>query len=102
MSFFSDPLGADFMLRALLGGTLVAVICGVVGTWVVIRGMAFLGEAIGHGMLPGVALATVLGAPVLLGGALSAVVMSAAIGSLQRSGRLSCAPFEGPSPPDSQ
>ena len=89
MSFFSDPLGADFMLRALLGGTLVAVICGVVGTWVVIRGMAFLGEAIGHGMLPGVALATVLGAPVLLGGALSAVVMSAAIGSLQRSGRLS-------------
>jgi zinc/manganese transport system permease protein len=83
------PLGADFMLRALVGGTLVAVICGVVGTWVVIRGMAFLGEAIGHGMLPGVALATVLGAPVLLGGAVSAAVMSAAIGSLQRSGRLS-------------
>jgi zinc/manganese transport system permease protein/manganese/iron transport system permease protein len=77
------------MLRALLGGTLVAAICGVVGTWVVIRGMAFLGEAIGHGMLPGVALATVLGAPVLLGGAVSAAIMSAAIGSLQRSGRLS-------------
>lgn len=89
MSFFTDPLGADFMLRALLGGALVAVICGVVGTWVVIRGMAFLGEAIGHGMLPGVALATVVGAPVLLGGAISAVVMSAAIGSLQRRGRLS-------------
>ena len=77
------------MVRALVGGTLVAVICGVVGTWVVIRGMAFLGEAIGHGMLPGVALATVLGAPILLGGAVSAVVMSAAIGSMQRSGRLS-------------
>lgn len=68
---------------------LVAVICGVVGTWVVIRGMAFLGEAIGHGMLPGVALATVLGLPVLVGGAVSAVTMSALIGVLQRRGRLS-------------
>jgi zinc/manganese transport system permease protein len=89
MTFLTEPWGADFMLRALVGGTLVAAICGVVGTWVVIRGMAFLGEAIGHGMLPGVALATVLGAPVLLGGALSAVVMSAGIGSLHRRGRVS-------------
>lgn len=85
----TDPFAADFMLRALVGGVLVAAICGVVGTWVVIRGMAFLGEAIGHGMLPGVALATVLGAPVLVGGALSAAAMSAAIGALQRRGRLS-------------
>lgn len=84
-----DPFTADFVLRALLGGALVAVICGVVGTWVVIRGMAFLGEAIGHGMLPGVAVATVLGLPVLVGGAASAVTMSALIGVLQRRGRLS-------------
>jgi zinc/manganese transport system permease protein len=76
-------------MRALLGGALVATICGVVGTWVVIRGMAFLGEAIGHGMLPGVALATVVGAPVMLGGAASAIAMSALIGMLQRRGRLS-------------
>ncbi|MGJ0203951.1 zinc ABC transporter permease AztB [Leucobacter sp. gxy201] len=83
------PFAVDFFTRALTGGLLVAVICGVVGTWVVIRGMAFLGEAIGHGMLPGVALATVTGAPVLIGAALSAGVMSAAIGLLQRRGRLS-------------
>lgn len=83
-----EPFRTDFMLQALAGGVLVAVICGVVGTWVVIRGMAFLGEAIGHGMLPGVALATVLGAPVMLGGAVSAIVMSATIGALQRRGRL--------------
>jgi zinc/manganese transport system permease protein len=87
--WFSDPFSTDFMVRALLGGALVAAICGVVGTWVVIRGMAFLGEAIGHGMLPGVALATVLGLPVLVGGAISAGAMSAAIGALQRRGRLS-------------
>ncbi|KQQ00032.1 MULTISPECIES: zinc ABC transporter permease AztB [unclassified Rathayibacter] len=84
-----EPFALDFLQRALLGGGLVAVLCGVVGTWVVIRGMAFLGEALAHGMLPGVALATVLGLPVLLGGALSAVVMSLGIAALQRRGRLS-------------
>lgn len=83
------PFAADFFARALIGGVLVAAICGIVGTWVVIRGMAFLGEAIGHGMLPGVAIATVAGAPLLLGAAASAVVMSAAIAVLQRRGKLS-------------
>jgi zinc/manganese transport system permease protein/manganese/iron transport system permease protein len=84
-----DPLSVDFMQRALVGGSLVAVLCGVVGTWVVIRGMAFLGEALAHGMLPGVALATVLGLPVLAGAAVSAIAMSIGIGALQRRARLS-------------
>lgn len=89
VSFLLDPFSAGFVVRAATGGVLVAVICGVVGTWVVIRGMAFFGEAIGHGMLPGVALATVAGFPVMLGGAASAVTMSVTIGFLQRRGRLS-------------
>lgn len=89
MHWLTDPFTADFFLRALLGGALVALICGLVGTWVVIRGMAFLGEAIGHGMLPGVALATVAGAPVIIGGAVSAIAMSALISLLQRRGKLS-------------
>ncbi|NQX05091.1 metal ABC transporter permease [Rathayibacter sp. VKM Ac-2856] len=89
LSGILEPFALDFLQRALLGGALVAVLCGVVGTWVVIRGMAFLGEALAHGMLPGVALATVLGAPVLVGGAVSAVAMSLGIAALQRRGRLS-------------
>ena len=84
-----EPFSLDLLRRALLGGSLVAVLCGVVGTWVVVRGMAFLGEALAHGMLPGVALATVLGLPVLVGGALSAVAMSLGVAALQRRGRLS-------------
>ncbi|WP_368497468.1 zinc ABC transporter permease AztB [Herbiconiux sp. A18JL235] len=84
-----EPFALDFLQRALVGGSLVAVLCGVVGTWVVIRGMAFLGEALAHGMLPGVAAATLLGLPVLVGGAVSAVAMSLGIGALQRRGRLS-------------
>lgn len=83
------PFALDFVQRGMLGGALVAILCGVVGTWVVIRGMAFLGEALAHGMLPGVALATVLGLPVLVGGALSAVAMSVGIGALQRRAKLS-------------
>lgn len=89
MPWILAPFAADFMARALVGGVLIACLCAVVGTWVVTRGMAFLGEAIGHGMLPGVAVATLAGWPALVGGAASAIAMSAAIGALQRRGRLS-------------
>lgn len=89
MTWLAEPFSLDFVQRALAGGALVAVLCGVVGTWVVVRGMAFLGEALAHGMLPGVALATVLGFPVVLGATVSAVAMSLGIGALQRRGRLS-------------
>ncbi|MCW2814235.1 MAG: transporter permease [Nocardioides sp.] len=84
-----DPFAYEFFQRAAVGGALVAVLCGVVGTWVVVRSMAFLGEALAHGMLPGVAFATIAGLPVLLGAAASAAVMSAALGLMQRRGRLS-------------
>lgn len=84
-----DPFALDFLHRGMVGGALVAILCAVVGTWVVIRGMAFLGEALAHGMLPGVALATVLSLPILVGGALSAIAMSLGIGALQRRARLS-------------
>ena len=89
MTWFLDPFSADFMLRALGGGLLVAAICAVVGTWVVIRGMAFLGEAMAHGMLPGVAVAGLLGLPAIAGAAASAVVMSVGVGLVSRRGRLS-------------
>lgn len=89
MSWLLDPFSLVFVQRALLGGVLVAVLCAVAGTWVIVRGMAFLGEALAHGMLPGVALATVLGLPVLAGAAVSAVVMSLGIGVLQRRAKVS-------------
>lgn len=89
MSALLDPFTVVFVQRALLTGALVAIICGVVGTWVVLRGMAFLGEAMAHGMLPGIAVATLIGAPPILGAALSAGGMSLGIGLLQRRGRLS-------------
>lgn len=89
MSFLLDPFALAFVQRALLVGALVAVICAVVGTWVVLRGMAFLGEAMAHGMLPGIAVATLIGIPPIFGAAVSAAVMSGGIGMLQRRGRVS-------------
>lgn len=89
MPWFLSPFAVDFMQRALLGGVLVAAVCAVVGTWVVIRGMAFLGEALGHGMLPGVAVASLVGVPAIIGAAAAATAMSLGVGALRRRGVLS-------------
>jgi ABC-type Mn2+/Zn2+ transport system permease subunit len=64
-----------FMLRALVAGVLVAIACGVIGTFVVLRGLAFIGDALAHGVLPGIAAALLLGLPGMLGAAVGAVVM---------------------------
>lgn len=89
MTWIIEPFTAAFLLRALVGGLLVAAVCGVVGTWVVLRGLAFLGEAMAHGMLPGVATAALLGLPPVAGAAVSAVVMTAGVSLVSRRGRLS-------------
>ncbi|AOS64609.1 zinc ABC transporter permease AztB [Actinoalloteichus hymeniacidonis] len=89
MDWLFLPFEVSFVQRALVAGLLVSLICALVGTWVVLRGMAFLGDAMSHGMLPGVALASMFGANVLLGAALSAGVMAFGVTMLSRSGRLS-------------
>jgi zinc/manganese transport system permease protein len=89
VTWLTDPFSVDFMLRALAAGVLAAVLCAVVGTWVLVRGMAFLGEALAHGMLPGVALATLTGVPAVLGAAVSAGAMVLGVGILRRRSGLS-------------
>lgn len=78
-----------FMLRALLAGVLVAVACGVIGTFVVLRGMAFIGDALAHGVLPGIAGAILLGLPGMLGAAVGAVVMIGGVTLVTTRSRLS-------------
>jgi len=84
-----DPLMVSFVRRALFAGMLVSVLCGLVGTWVVLRGMAFMSEAISHGMLPGVAVAYLAGANLLVGAAASAVVMILGVAWVSKNSRLS-------------
>lgn len=89
MEWLLDPLSASFVQRAVLGGSLVAVFCAVVGTWVVVRGMAFLGDAMSHGLLPGIAVASLLGGNLLLGAALSAAATAAGVSAISRNRRVS-------------
>jgi ABC-type Mn2+/Zn2+ transport system permease subunit len=61
LSIFVQPLSYAFMLRGLVASVIVGVVCAVVGVYVVLRGMAFLGDALAHAVLPGVALGYLLG-----------------------------------------
>ncbi|PXY22743.1 zinc ABC transporter permease AztB [Prauserella muralis] len=88
MEWLIAPFEVSFVQRALWGGLLVSAVCALAGTWVVLRGMAFLGDAMAHGMLPGLALASLLGGNLLLGAAVSAVVMAAGVTALGRTGKL--------------
>ena len=89
MEWLLSPFEVAFVQRALWGGVLVSCVCALAGTWVVLRGMAFLGDAMSHGMLPGVATASLLGANPLLGAGVSAAVMALGVTALSRSPRLS-------------
>jgi manganese/iron transport system permease protein len=82
--WFVDPFSVGFMQRALVAGLLVSVLCACAGVWVVQRGLAFLGDALGHGLLPGVAIAHLMGANLLVGAALSAATLVAGIGYVSR------------------
>ncbi len=84
MDWLIAPFELAFQQRALLGGSLAAVSLAVVGTWVVIRGMTFLGDALVHGVIPGIALAILLGFNVLIGAAIAAVVMILGINLVHR------------------
>lgn len=78
-----------FMQRALVAGVLVAIACAVVGTFVVLRGLAFIGDALAHGVLPGIAAAILLGLPGMLGAAVGAVVMIGGVTLVTGRSRLS-------------
>lgn len=90
MSWFVSPFTDNpFLQRSLLAGVLVAVSCAIAGTFVVLRGLAFLGDALAHGVLPGVAGALLLGAPGILGAAVGAAVMIAGVNVVTTRSRLS-------------
>ena len=67
MSFIVDAFEPAFMQRALIGSLLAIVASSLVGTWVVLRGLAFLGDALAHGVIPGIALAVLFGYNLFLG-----------------------------------
>ena len=84
MEWFLDPFALAFQQRALIGGALAAIMSAIVGTWLVLRGMSFFGDAFVHGVVPGIAAAVVLDINPLFGAAVAAGVMVFAIEVVNR------------------
>jgi manganese/iron transport system permease protein len=88
LELLTQPLSYPFMLRGLLASLMVGTLCAVVGTYVVLRGMAFFGDALAHAILPGVALAYLLGANLFWGALAMGLLTAVGIGYLSRRGQV--------------
>ena len=89
IEFLVAPFEFAFMQRALLGGILVGGICALVGTYVVLRGLAFVGDALAHAAFPGVVIAYLLKGNIYLGAAVFALATALGIGFVSRRARMS-------------
>lgn len=84
LHWLTQPFSYAFMIRGMWASLIVGVVCPVLGTYVVLRGMAFLGDALAHIILPGVVMAFLLGWPLAAGALLVGVLAALAIGALGR------------------
>jgi len=84
MDVLLEPLAFSYFVRALVASAMVGVVCAVVGTYVVLRGVAFIGDAIAHAGFPGVVAAYLLNVPFYLGATVAAVVTALAIGAVTK------------------
>ena len=92
MSFLFEPLSYEFMQRGMLAAVLVGIVCAVVGTFVVLRGMAFFGDALAHTILPGIALGYLVSGgarePLFWWALGTAVLASLGIGAISRNSQI--------------
>ena len=90
MDIFITPFSSNaFMLHALIAGVLVSIACAIAGTFVILRGLAFIGDALAHGVLPGIAIALLAGFSGIIGAAIGAAFMIGGITLITRRSRLS-------------
>lgn len=88
MDYILEPLQFGFMQRGLIASVLVAMICGILGSFVVLKGLAFIGDGLAHASFGGVAVAFVLGANIYLGAFIFALGTAFGIGMITRRGRV--------------
>jgi ABC-type Mn2+/Zn2+ transport system permease subunit len=86
VDFFTDPWSFEFMQRAFVASVLVSVVAAVVGSFVILKGMAFIGDALPHASFGGVAVAFVLGENLYVGGGIAALITALLIGFISRRG----------------
>lgn len=78
------PFQHTFMVRGLIASLIVGMICPVLGTYVVLRGMAFFGDALAHIILPGVVIAFLVGWPLAAGALIAGILAALGIGAVSR------------------
>lgn len=88
LEFLTSPFSYEFMQRGFLAALLVGVLCSVIGSYIVLRGMAFLGDALAHAILPGVAIAYLFGGNLILGAFVAAIVVAIGIGFFSNEGTI--------------
>ncbi len=88
MHWLTDPLAQAIVQRALAEGALLGAACGPLGVWVLLHRQAFAAESLSHGLLPGLVLATLAGAPLVLGAAGGVAAAALAIALAGRDPRL--------------
>ena len=88
LNWLLTPFTYEFMQRGLIASVIVGIICSVIGCYVVIRSMAFMGDAMAHAILPGVAIAYILNGSLTLGALVASIVIALGIGQLSKQGRL--------------
>jgi len=88
IGWLTDPFTLGFMQRALVASIIVGVVCAVIGCYVVLRSMAFLGDALAHAILPGVAVAYLLGANLVAGALVAGLVVAVGISFVSRGGTI--------------
>jgi manganese/iron transport system permease protein len=88
ITWLTEPLTFGFMQKALLASVIVGVVCAVIGCYVVLRSMAFLGDALAHAILPGVAVAYLIGVNVLAGALVAGLLVAVGISYVSKAGTI--------------
>ena len=88
LALLAEPMQLSFMRNAMVAIVLVGIVCGAIGVFVTLRGLAFMGDAIAHAVFPGLVIAYVLGGNFLIGALIAATLVSLAIGFVTQSGLL--------------
>jgi manganese/iron transport system permease protein len=88
LDWFTEPMGYQFMQRAMIEVVLMGAVTGAVGCYVVLRGLSFIGDALSHAIFPGIVIAYLLGQSIFVGAMAFGIMTSAAIGVLATNRRI--------------
>ncbi|MEO0442711.1 MAG: metal ABC transporter permease, partial [Pseudomonadota bacterium] len=82
------PLAYDFMVRALLMSVLIATVCSIFSCFLILKGWSLMGDAVSHAVLPGLAVAIIVGIPLILGAFIAGLLCAMSVGFLKQNSRV--------------